>query len=64
MKFIIVKGAQINAVALAAALDQTENSREEVEAGFGLVREKFDVAEMGDVVDRFGLHTFSFPAGR
>src|SRR5882757_7920925 len=64
MKLVIIEGAQINAVAFAATLDETENAREEVKTGLGLVGQHLDVAEMGNIVDRFGLHACSSAAAR
>src|SRR4051812_19221951 len=49
MEFIVVEAAQIDAVALVPAFGQTEHAHEEIEALFGLVGEKFDMAKMGDV---------------
>src|SRR5579871_3295125 len=54
VKLVIVIGAQVHAIAFAAALGQPEHPREEIEARLRLVGEQLDVAEMGDVVDRFG----------
>jgi hypothetical protein len=56
MELVVVIGAQVDAVALAAALGEPEHVDEEVEARLGLVGEKLDMSEMGDVVDRFGGH--------
>ena len=62
VKFVVVEGAQVNAVALAPALGKSEYAGEEIETGLRFIGEKLDVSQMGDVVDRLGLHTFSLPA--
>ena len=49
MKFIVVKSAQIDAVAVAAALGQTVDSGEEIQALVKLVCQQFDVSEMGNI---------------
>src|SRR5262245_24587729 len=53
---VIVPSAQINTVALLAALRHPHDVGEELAAFLELRGEKFDVAEMSNVVDRFGCH--------
>jgi hypothetical protein len=58
VKLVIIEGAQVDTVALAAAFDEAENTREEIEAGFGLIGQKLDMPKMRDVVYGFSLHAF------
>jgi hypothetical protein len=61
VELVVVISPQINAVAVAAALAQAENPREEVETSLRLVGQHLDVAEMGDVVDGFIGHAGFLP---
>ena len=56
---VVVPAAQIDAVALLAALRHAHHVDEEAAALLEFGREHFDMAEMGDVVDRFALHGFA-----
>jgi hypothetical protein len=54
MELVIVEGAQIDAVALAATLGQTEDADEEVEAVLEFIGVEFDMAEMCHVIAGVG----------
>ncbi len=53
---VIVPAAEVDGVALAAALGHSHDIDEEAEQLLGLGCEQFEVAEMGHVHDRFVLH--------
>ena len=55
---IVVPAAQVDAVAFLAALRHPHHVDEELAALLEFRRQDFDMAEMGDVVDRFGCHGF------
>ena len=53
---IVVPAAQIDAVAFLAALGHPHDVDEELAAFLKFWRQNFDMAKMGNVVDRFGWH--------
>ena len=55
LKFIVVKGSEIDAVLVATALRQPVDANKEVEAFLELVGVEFHVAQMGNVIDRVHL---------
>ena len=61
MALVIVPAAQIDRVALAAALGHAHDVDEEVQALVRLRRQQLDVAEMGEIEDRFGMSSDLVP---
>ena len=53
---VVVPGAQVDGVALPAALGHAEHVDEEAQAFFRLGGEQFQMAQMGHVHDRFIMH--------
>ena len=55
VEFVVVVGAQVDRVALPPALGQTQDAHEEIEALLRLVGQQFDMAEMGNIENGFGI---------
>ena len=62
VKFVVVPGAQVGAIAVAAALRQAVNPGEEVETVLEAIGIDLDMPEMGDIVS--GFRHVSVPPGR
>src|SRR5579863_9064444 len=55
---VVVPSAKVDGVALKAALGHAKHVDKKTQALIGLGREKFQVAQVGDIHHRFGMHVY------
>src|SRR5262245_21265241 len=61
VEFVVVEGAQVDAVTFASALGQSKDPGEEVQTGLGLVGQELDMAKVSDVPTGLSLHSLRTP---